>query len=156
MIKWIPLLLVLGGCAQPQPQPNAQTPLVEEVSAAKTKLDSSSGHYVGTYTCPQGETGLELDLRVEPDGDASARFIFYSIEASDYPFEGSFQMRGFVTDAGAVSLQADEADWIKQPEGFVTIDLEGSIDFDTQTIEGVIPQPECSTFVVVRSEPTGK
>lgn len=110
-----------------------------------------TGTWTGTYTCSQGLTGLTLVMTGSIFGAVVATFDFYAVpENPDIP-SGRFAMGGAYTFAGEVRLDADESDWIEQPSGYRTVDLEGVVSSDSNQYSGnVIGTIGCTTFSLVR------
>jgi hypothetical protein len=103
-------------------------------------------HWIGTYTCPQGLTKLDLAI-VSTSGndvtDAVFNFDWGSVT-------GSFHLSGtFDPPAHAATFQPGA--WIVQPNtNWYTVGMTGTIDETTMTYAGDILGQGCGTFSLVR------
>ncbi|MBK1789302.1 hypothetical protein [Prauserella cavernicola] len=158
----LPLLLVLtlAGCGE-RVAGTASAPASAEQSGASEAPDDSGdsapdtssidlaqlpGIWRGTYTCSQGETGIELEIS-EPEGDSvPAVFSFFPVEGGPPTETGSFSVIGSETDGQFVFRQDA---WISQPEGFVMVDL-GVASVQDDTMTGRVGGPSCSDFSVTK------
>jgi len=107
-----------------------------------------SGTWKGSYLgCAQGPTGLTLI--VKPAGrtgnELAAKFEFYALATNPGVPSGSYTMRGYLFP-GVVVLYASK--WIKQPGGYVTVDLAGPLPRSGR-FRGAVSS--CSTFVLKRT-----
>ena len=103
-----------------------------------------TGQWEGTYTCAQGLTGLTLTLGNRVVGYMPAVFSFYAVPSNPGVPSGSFRMDGRL-DGHRLVLTAGE--WITQPVGYRTVDLDGIVTPDGQTYVGdVIGGLACTTF----------
>jgi hypothetical protein len=143
-------LIACGGREQP---PVVTAPVSEgafEVAPPKEEADAGRapvGPFVakqvwhGAYTCPQGPTELWIRVvRVEND-EVDAVFEFSHAETNAF---GSYRIHG-TWDGRRAHFEA--GDWLRQPEGYVTVDLEGTFP-DPRTFRGRILAAGCTTFVV--------
>ena len=80
----------------------------------------AAGTWVGTYTCRQGLTGLQLDIDAGEENSLAATFAFYTIDSNPDVPSGKFTMRGTYSDAGIELIQDT---WIQQPAGYEMVDL---------------------------------
>lgn len=119
-------------------------------SSESPKFDLS-GNWIGTYTCLQGLTKLDLAITQDSATAIGAVFNFFADPTNPTVPSGSFAMVGTFNEAtSAVSLKATH--WINQPSGYRTVDLSGTLSKDRKTISGqVVVSQGCSTFVVQRS-----
>ncbi len=106
------------------------------------------GTWTGTYTCPQGLTGLTLSITAQTAETFTGFFHFYPPAANSAAREGCFSVRGRI-ERRRVSLEAGR--WITQPEGYVTVDLVGELNAATSEMIGSVVVPAqvgaaCSTF----------
>jgi hypothetical protein len=110
-----------------------------------------SGNWIGTYTCLQGLTKLDLVMTQNSATAIEAVFNFFADPTNPSVPSGSFAMVGtFDAATSAVSLNATQ--WINQPSGYRTVDLRGTLSKDRRTISGqVVLAGGCSTFTVRRS-----
>lgn len=99
----------------------------------------------GTYQCGQGVTNLELKIvRVsELDVEVTFDFVHDGSNAA-----GSFQMSGKYRKQSR-KLKLVAGDWVVQPPGYVTVDLDGTIEGDG--FSGRVLTPGCTTFKLRRS-----
>lgn len=107
-----------------------------------------TSRWVGRYECPQGVTGLTLEIVTSPSG-ATATFRFYAVpENPDVP-SGSFVMRGTVRGDGTVELVPDH--WLEQPTDYWMVGLVGTIDPSGATLRGRIREAACGAFDLTRA-----
>lgn len=117
---------------------------------------ASGDRLTGHYTCSQGRTELTLVIEEVRGDEVFAVFDFnYRGGTSGHaPAAGRYRMHGTLDrQSGELPLEADE--WIDQPSGYVTVDLEGTLTTagGTQTYKGRVKAPRgstCSTFYVTR------
>ncbi len=145
-------------CGLPAPPSKAiasgtQQPNKEFTSYAGTVRQTASaadfnGHYEGSYVCSGVATALRLDLQARPDGSITGVFEFggYRIPGDDGYSIGSFVLKGTWSGAHYV-LKADH--WIKQPQGYTMIDLEG--DLTSLGTAGKVLYSSCDSYAVKRS-----
>jgi len=111
----------------------------------------------GSYTCTQGRTELTLVIEDVRGDDVSVvfEFAYRGATPGHAAASGRYRMQGTL-DRKTGKLDLEAGDWIEQPNGYVTVDLEGTIATDAsglQTYKGrVIPPPGggCTTFHVTR------
>lgn len=155
MSKTLLFLALLTGCASQSatvsttPPTDDAAPETSEPVAEAVPVDVS-GRYVGAYECPQGKTGLTLSIEQFDGGRLEAVFEFGPHPTNPDVPDGSFRMRGATAVGDRVRLEATEEDWIEQPEGYVTVDLQGQLV--GAELSGEIINPECSVFHVVRAD----
>lgn len=108
-----------------------------------------SGTWAGTYTCNQGSTGLTLTIGDAPDsGDgAPVTFAFGPTSADPAVPSGSYTMT--VTGTGDGPFFFIQRDWVKQPAGYVMVDLTGHLT-DPNTLTGTVQGTGCTEFTVTR------
>jgi hypothetical protein len=109
-----------------------------------------AGDWVGTYNCAQGDTGLTLRLRASTDGTLDGLFHFWPLPQNPAAAEGCFEMRGTPTAATGLGLAAGR--WLLQPEGYVTVDLKGTLDLEGR-LQGIVGGPGCTVFTLRRGPP---
>jgi hypothetical protein len=138
MKKWMIFVfatLFITGCVPTTP------------SSAMVDASVLSGRWVGTYTCTQGITGLELNVSGEKSGLVSAVFSFFAVTANPGVPSGSYKMRGTYDAQGTLTLTANnESDWISRPSGYGTVDLQGKIVGNNYS--GNFTGGSCTTFSV--------
>jgi hypothetical protein len=127
---------------QPDPGPFATMgPVLASASAA-----NYTGEFTGDYICGKSPSTLQLSLSALPDGSISGIFRFggdrmapmnYAVGA--YSLKGRWQGSHF-------SLKSEA--WIRQPDGYVMIDIEG--DISDRGVFGKVLFPNCSTFTATK------
>lgn len=111
------------------------------------------GDWTGEYVCNQGVTGMTLRIdRVEPD--IRARYIFYRIDENPNLPSGCFTLRG-AYDPASGALKLFQFEWIRQPEGWLMVDLDGVVDPLGPAFAGAVFGYNCTTFTLQKAaEPT--
>jgi hypothetical protein len=109
-----------------------------------------SGDWTGTYTCLQGLTSLDLVVTQTSPTAIGAVFNFSAHPTNPGVESGSYSMSGTFDPASkAVSLKATQ--WLNQPPGYRTVDLQGLVSSDLKTMSGqVVNASGCTTFMVQR------
>jgi hypothetical protein len=107
-----------------------------------------AGTWKGSYLgCTQGPTGLTLI--VTPAGKTgnqlAAKFEFHALPSNSAVPPGSYTMKGYLFP-GVVVLYASK--WIKQPSGYITVDLAGPLP-KAGRFSGAVSS--CSTFSLKRT-----
>jgi Zn-dependent protease with chaperone function len=111
---------------------------------ASSSLSRLAGSWTGTYTCPQGVTGVRLVIQTGSSGQLYATFSFYPVASNPKMPAGSFTMSGLLTASGAVLAPGH---WISQPPGYQMITLLGiPPGIGQTTFRGIIPS--CSSFAL--------
>lgn len=113
-----------------------------------------TGDWTGRYICNQGITALHLVIqRASKPGVIIATFNFGPAPENRLVPKGAYTMHGnYDQKARRVTLTGDR--WIKQPAGYVMVDLDGRVDAAVDKIAGMIPSmPGCSSFEVRRTSP---
>jgi len=108
-----------------------------------------SGKWKGSYSCRQGETGLTLKIKGNSNGEFKGTFIFYPLASNPDPIvkSGKFSFTGKYTSSGKIIITQKK--WIKQPEGWGMIDLEGELVNPT-TMSGKSTTNGCGNFRVIK------
>lgn len=108
-----------------------------------------SGKWVGTYTCAQGLTGMELDLQQGGNGALTGVWNFYSVPSNPTVPAGATNVAG--TYAGT-DVTLNFQSWISQPSGYVEANLSGTVqDNGTRIAGNVLGQVSgCTTFELTR------
>jgi len=108
-----------------------------------------SGKWVGTYTCAQGLTGMELDLTQGANGALTGVWNFYAVPSNPTVQTGATNVSGTYTGSG-VTLNFQS--WINQPAGYVEANLSGTVADDGARLTGnVLSQASgCTTFSLTR------
>jgi hypothetical protein len=107
--------------------------------------DLQTGVWQGRYVCPQGETLLRLTILPGNRSDTLRRAMFYFTprpEADDRS-SGCFSMREMVMPPDIVYFRQDA--WIRQPPGYVMVDLSGHMDAEGG-FSGRVVWPGCDDF----------
>jgi hypothetical protein len=136
-------VLLLGCGATPAAVEPVATPASNNANASY-----GTTRWVGRYECPQGVTGLTLEIVTAASG-ATATFRFYAVPENPGVPSGSFVMRGWVRSDGGVELVPDH--WIEQPEHYLMVGLVGAIDPTGSTLRGRIREPECGALELTRA-----
>lgn len=111
-----------------------------------SSLSRIAGSWVGTYTCHQGVTGVQLSIQPSGGEELDATFSFYPVAGNPATPAGSFTMNGLLTTSG-VSLSPGQ--WIKRPPGYQMIMVYGTPPGIGQaTFRGFIPN--CSSFSLTK------
>ncbi|MFJ5547444.1 serine/threonine-protein kinase [Streptomyces sp. NPDC093225] len=148
-----------GGSPDPGPSPSDNGPSDPGGSSSGGQTGPSPsdggtaavvGVWRGAYRCTQGLTSL--DLTINSAGGDGLRAVFAFSAHPDNPTvpSGSFTMVGSYED-GHLVLRGDQ--WIVQPPGYLTVDLEATVTEARPTVinGAVIAEGSaCSTFAVGR------
>ncbi len=112
---------------------------------------STSGQWLGAYTCGGDLIGLTLDLG-EPLGEhVPATFSFYGLPSNPNVPSGRFWMGGTFTGSDRLVLTA--GGWLEQPPGHELLDLDGTFSANRRTYSGVVlGSPDCTGFFVTRAD----
>jgi hypothetical protein len=102
------------------------------------------GVWTGTYVCAQGVTALDLFIATRPGAAPSALFHFG--DGSPARPEGCFAMQGAV-NPGALAFTATH--WLLRPDGYVTVNLLGSVGAGG-VYAGWVDGPGCTSFTLQR------
>jgi hypothetical protein len=124
-------------------------PVLTAAALAQEKANRLLGSWTGTYTCPQGLTGLTLSLNAQDGDTVTGYFHFYPPMSNQRPREGCFSVRGRIDKEQRIRIEAVR--WITQPEGYVTVDLEGALDdrgavFTGTVVPSAVDSAACTTF----------
>lgn len=130
--------------------------LGQSAAQAEGSAPSLTGAWSGTYVCAQGRTGLTLTIDRQSGATFSGYFHFYPPRDNPAAREGCFSVNGDVDVSGNVSVKAGR--WITQPDGYVTVDLGGTLQGDGMSGNVTIEPPygeapwfaTCRTFRLVR------
>lgn len=106
------------------------------------------GTWVGSYSCRQGITGLQLQLKAFSQEQLAGVFSFFPVSSNPNVPYGSFNVNAMVRRDGKLVVRA--GNWIQRPRGFSTVNLEGQISSDSQSISGRVLTYGCSGFQVQR------
>ncbi len=123
--------------------------LASTIVSAQEIKPSLTGNWRGSYVCVQGKTGLDLIIENQSEARFSGYFHFYALPENPEAKEGCFAVTGrlnsdasFVTEAG---------NWIDQPLGYVTVDLNGKLAGTGKNLSGTVTGPRfvnvnCQSF----------
>ncbi|GAA3242618.1 hypothetical protein [Actinocorallia longicatena] len=125
------------------------SPLTVDGGGATEETGTIAGAWRGTYTCPQGDTGLRLTIvAVNATGDLTATFAFFPVASNPGVPSGSFAMRGTLRD-GTLNLIGDH--WISRPSNYEMVSLQASVtDPAGSVFSGTIDSTSCRSFSVRR------
>ena len=98
----------------------------------------------GSYRCGQGETGLEVTLRPVGQGRVEGTLSFFALPTNPGVPRGCYRVAGQADSVGR-SIELRGGQWLRQPPGYHTVDLRGSIGAD-DGISGQVIGGECSQF----------
>lgn len=111
--------------------------------------DLLSGEWRGSYTCYQGITALTLFI--EPDGERwSGTFAFGPNKDNKTVPSGSYEL--VITEIDG-HFHMEPGNWIKRPEGYVAVALDGSVSDDLMMLSGAMDFDGCTTFETLRTTP---
>ncbi|AKU96918.1 hypothetical protein AKJ09_03582 [Labilithrix luteola] len=104
--------------------------------------------YVGHYWCAQGRTQLVLVID-DIEGDRVDVIFEFDFEGSPTaaPAEGSYSMRG-TFDANTRTLRLKGDRWIDKVDGYVMVDLVGTVGPSGSISGNVVGVSGCTTFFV--------
>jgi hypothetical protein len=113
---------------------------------SSAKISDFDGRFEGNYACGTADSRLELELKSKDDGTISAIFNFGGIKTPEFSYSlGSYSMKGTWKGTHFI-LKGDK--WIKQPEGYTMVDIEG--DITTKGVAGTILFSSCDSFAAAR------
>ncbi len=112
-------------------------------SAAATNF---TGSFTGDYICGNDSTTLQLSLSAKPNGSLVGIFRFGGDRMAEMNYAlGTYSMIGNWT--GSHFTLKSQA-WIRQPAGYVMVDIEG--DISERGVFGKVVSPSCSTFTATK------
>ncbi|MGD9966896.1 MAG: hypothetical protein AB7T59_10270 [Hyphomonadaceae bacterium] len=121
---------------------------VQSTPGAGQSIASLAGLWRGTYTCGQGQSGIDLSIRQTSGSAVEATFDFYPTPLNPNARTGAFTMRGsYVSSTGRISLAPVR--WLNQPAGYTMVGVEAQRT--ANVIEGRIIGPNCTTIRVSRN-----
>jgi hypothetical protein len=103
--------------------------------------------WVGTYTCPQGLTQLDLEI-VSTAGNDVTDAVF-DFDFTPAKITGSFHMSGIFAPATLAASFVPGA-WVQRPVGWNSVGMTGTVALATMTYSGEITAPGCGSFSVRR------
>jgi hypothetical protein len=118
------------------------------LSSSLEHINPYEGMWVGEYSCPQGITGLQLELKAFSPEQLAGVFTFFPVASNQKVPYGSFNINGVVRKDGKLLIKA--GNWIRRPKGYSTVNLEGQISSDSESISGRVTTYGCSGFLVKR------
>jgi hypothetical protein len=102
--------------------------------------------WTGSYYCPQGTTELDLEIESVNGNEVTAVFSFRHPPTG---VAGRFELQGpYQPSSRRLHLEAGE--WISQPLGYDTVDMEGFVDASNAVLTGRIVAPGCGPFALRR------
>jgi hypothetical protein len=129
----------------PAPAPNP-TPAPNPVPVPQPPADGVQRvklRFVGTYTCHQGSTNLELQILDTTNPGVEALFSFSGLQMPS----GRFFMRGgYDKSTGRMRLEPQR--WIEQPPGWGMVGLDGTLNRDGRYEGRVTGHPSCTSFAL--------
>jgi len=105
--------------------------------------------WVGHYTCPQGNTAVNLTIIEAKPGVLNAWFHFQAPPDNPDVPTGCYTMTGRY-DAASRHVTLEPGGWLHQPLGYVMVGLEGEISADGAALSGEIDHPMCGAFATTR------
>lgn len=127
------------------PEPAASVASAKPAQAAPPPIPFVAGEtWNGSYQCG-GPSTLALHITHVSGNSVSATFDFKSSTGK----AGVFNMAGTFTPA-THHLALNAGSWIKQPPGFVSVNLDGTVAPDNHAFAGKVIGPGCSTFSLRR------
>ena len=112
-----------------------------------------TGTWRGSYVCSQGLTGLTLTIERQNGRTFSGVFQFYPVAGNPAVPDGCFTVSGQVTEPGGLDIIGSR--WIKQPAGYITVDLHGRLSRGGTAFAGEVETPArgklCSTFALSKA-----
>lgn len=97
----------------------------------------------GSYSCGQGDTGLEVTLRPLGQGRLEGTLSFFPLPANPGVPRGCYRVTGQADPTGGVELRGGQ--WVRQPPGYHTVDLSGRIGPDAG-FSGEVVGDSCGQF----------
>lgn len=105
--------------------------------------------WVGHYTCPQGNTAVNLTIIEAKPGTLDAWFHFQAPPDNPSVPTGCYTMTG-TYDAATRRVRLEPGGWLHQPSGYVMVALDGEMSADATKLAGVIDHPACGSFATTR------
>lgn len=146
-----PLPQTASIAAEPLPVPSSATaaettkPKVAAVPAAPATPFIAGEAWSGSYFCGGKPSSLTLKITKSVGNNVSAIFDFKTATGK----AGSFTMNGqYAPDSKHLVLNA--GNWIVQPAGVVSVNLDGVTAPDAHSMAGKVIGPGCSSFMIRR------
>jgi len=131
--------------ADPLPVASASPAKAKVVAAAPTTPFVAGEAWSGSYFCGGKPNTVTLKITKSIGNSVSAIFDFKTSNGK----AGSFAMNGVYTpDAKHLALNA--GNWIVQPPGVVSVNLDGVTSPDAHGFAGKVIGPGCSSFMIRR------
>ncbi|HVY88573.1 MAG TPA: hypothetical protein VG942_06870 [Hyphomonadaceae bacterium] len=109
-----------------------------------------TGEWSGKYICGQGVTALQLHIAKGQGKAITATFIFGPLPENPTVPNGAYQMRG-TFDPATSRMKLSGIKWIKAPDGYIMVGLDGHLALTGEKITGVVPDLYgCTDFEVFR------
>lgn len=99
----------------------------------------------GSYSCGQGDTGLEVSLRPLGQGRLEGTLSFFPLPANPGVPRGCYRITGQADATGGIELRGGQ--WVRQPPGYYTVDLSGRLGADN-SLSGQVIGGSCSRFAL--------
>jgi hypothetical protein len=103
-----------------------------------------TGTWSGVYLCGHGPTHADIAVAEYGGGRISALMHFYADPSNPGVPEGCFALRGVEDPSGSFHLHPTQ--WILRPMGYAMAGLEGQIDVQKGSIDGIVDMPSCGGF----------
>ena len=109
-----------------------------------------AGEWSGGYVCAQGLTALRVSIVRDASGDGVKATFSFGPDASNPGVpKGAYSMSGKF-GAADKRLRLHAGAWISQPDGYLTVDLDGFMGGSGLYISGNVLGPGCSGFELRR------
>lgn len=127
-----------------------ETLMAQRLNSAE-KLEFLTGTWEGHYYCRQGLTKLRLDIRAINENNIYAIFNFSAHPQNRGVPTGSFEMEGRLQNSDQLILNGTQ--WLLRPSNYRTVNLNGKISFNDNSISGSVTPEGCGTFDLIRQTP---
>lgn len=139
-------LYLLSSCATVSAHTESESTITASIVVATTNGYRIAGDSVweGRYLCPQGVTGLTLELSGNGTAEVSAIFRFYAVPENPGVPTGSFTLRGVIRGDGTIDLVPER--WLERPDRYLMVGMTGVLDRASGVMRGRIAAVECDGF----------
>jgi len=120
----------------------------QDIETMRIIANKFNGSWKGRYSCNQGETGLLLEICAKTSGKITANFTFYPLKSNPEVKIGLFTLEGDFMKDGSFVLGAKE--WVRKPDNYEMVDIKGKIESNNTEMNGVIVNPNCSIFKLIK------
>ena len=121
---------------------------------AAAQAEALLGEWLGSYVCGQGHTGMRLAITSAAGTRLAGEFAFFALPDNPAVPSGRYLVKGsFDPAGGAVTL--DGVRWLEQPQDYVMVGLDGTLDPTGEVISGAIDTAPCTAFKVRRQDAAG-